>query len=113
MVRIPPWTVYIERVVDRYMNNLRGRRFDPDDLLLDDYLLLVRCLEISLIFGSVAQLLYDSHNLIFLAQKGVSQLPCLVEFIAQGKKDVRKMTDRFYAWVPGLFLQGSIQSIAF
>ena len=41
IVRIPPWTVYIERVVDRNINNLRGRRFDPDDLLLDDYLLLV------------------------------------------------------------------------
>jgi hypothetical protein len=51
IVRIPPWTIYIKRIVDRHMNNLRGRWFDPDRLLFDDYLLLIRGLEVPLTFG--------------------------------------------------------------
>ena len=44
----------------------------------------------------MAQLLNGIHNLIFLAQKGVSEFPRLVEFIAQGKKDIGEMTERFH-----------------
>ncbi len=53
IVRIPPWTVYIERVVDRNIGKLRGRWFDPDGFLFDDYFLLFRCREIPLTVGAV------------------------------------------------------------
>jgi hypothetical protein len=111
--RVPPWAIYREGIVERHMDNLRVRRFDPDDLLLDDHLLLFCRLEITLLLGLAAQILNGGHDLILLAQKGISQLPRLIQFLTHGKEDIREITERFYAGVPRLLLQGITQGITF
>jgi hypothetical protein len=111
--RIPPRTIYAERVVGRHIDNRRVCRFDPDHFLLDYDLLFAGCFEISLILGLLAQFLNGSHNIIRLVQVGISQLPCLVESVAHCDEHVREMAERFNTGVPGFFLQGVVQVITF
>jgi hypothetical protein len=111
--RIPPRTIYAERVVGRHIDNRRVCRFDPDYFLLDYDLLFVGCFEIPLLLGLLAQFLNGSHNIIRLVQVGISQLPCLVESVTHCDKYVREMAERFHTGVPGLFLQGVVQVVTF
>src|SRR5262249_5683263 len=96
------------RVVSRYVYYLWICRLNDDRLLsalrLCLYRLLVRCLKVSGGLRLFAQLLDGCHHLCLLIVVRLSQLRGPREALRHFVQHGRKLRQRFYAWVPGLFI---------
>ena len=88
---IPPWAIHHSRVINWNIDDLGTCGFDHDCIFLHNYHLLVRCCEVtqSICFGS--KVLNRVHHLLFLSEKGISNILGPLQFVAQHGQDRGKV----------------------
>src|SRR5262245_61984135 len=103
--RIRPCPINYRRIIGRDIDDLRIRRLDFDDFLLDDYFLLLRGLQITGGLSLGAQPLNRIQDLLLILKKCIPQFLGPIELIAHFGKHFGEVHERPHAGVPVLFLQ--------
>ncbi|OPZ53160.1 MAG: hypothetical protein BWY90_00773 [Deltaproteobacteria bacterium ADurb.BinA014] len=80
--RIPPWSVNLQRIINRNAEIITVSRFNANNSLLDNNFLFISCYQITLRASPCAQFLNRIHNILFLIDKSIAKLCRPLEIIA-------------------------------